>query len=122
MSGFNLNDTVGILVRVLQNHREIIDLWHKVSALLQKIGLMPANAAPQKATHDFDVKWVQESLNTLGANPKLKVDGHMGPQTFNAVLQYQQQHKDLEADGWVGMLTLAALETDLAKRAGTGSR
>jgi hypothetical protein len=58
--------------------------------------------------HGADVTWVQEHLNSHGANPKLKVDSEYGPKTRDAVRVFQHAHK-LTADGIVGKLTWAAL-------------
>ena len=112
MANFGLNDTIGVLMRVLQHHQEIIKLWHDTTALLVKLGLVQPGAVPMKASHAYDVEWVQQSLNQVGG-AKLQVDGIMGENTVKAVKDYQAKHK-LEADGWVGMLTVAQLETDLA--------
>ena len=113
MSGFGLNDTVAIAIRILQNHREIVRIWHDVSALLQKIGLLPPGAEPAHATHAYNVEWVQQSINTL-TNAGLDVDGTYGRATFEDVKKYQEGKDDLEADGWAGLLTIAEMEKDLA--------
>lgn len=111
-AGFGLNDTVALMMRVLNNHQEIFRLWHEVSGLLQRLGLItPAAAVPAKATHAFDVRWVQTSLNKqMGTN--LKIDGALGPLTLQAVQDYQKK-RGLDADGWPGPLTVAALEKDM---------
>jgi len=117
MAGINLNDTVGLLIRLLNHHREIIDVWHRLTALLQRLGLISSSPAAQvdlHSSHAFDVRWVQSSLNTL-MNAGLQVDGIMGPLTIEAVKRYQQR-SGLEPDGWVGVLTLAQLEKDMAGR------
>jgi len=59
-----------------------------------------------------DVRWVQESLNKLGA--KIDVDGDYGEATRKAVKTFQTKH-GLAADGWAGMITLAALYTELRR-------
>ena len=114
MSGFSLNDTVGIAIRILQNHRAIIEWWHDTSALLQRIGLLPAGAAPAHATHSYNVEWVQQSLNTID-NAGLEVDGRYGPATYEAVKTYQSRNK-LDPDGLAGMLTMASLEQAMLDR------
>jgi murein L,D-transpeptidase YcbB/YkuD len=101
-------------MRVLQHNQEIIRWWHDTAALLQKLGLIGGSAVPTRATHTFDVEWVQESLNTLN-NAGLDVDGEMGPKTTEAVKKYQTSRK-LEADGWLGVLTLSQLEADMKDR------
>ena len=59
------------------------------------------------------VKWVQLSLNLLGANPQLVVDGKYGPATKAAVTKFQQEH-GLVVDGFAGEATGAALRAALA--------
>jgi hypothetical protein len=57
-------------------------------------------------THNADVKWVQQHLNSHGAH--LTVDSEFGPKTRDAVKAFQRAKK-LEADGIVGRLTWTAL-------------
>jgi len=57
--------------------------------------------------------WVQQSLNKLGAEPPLKVDGSFGLATVAAVKAFQQA-KGLDVDGKVGPQTVAAIEQALA--------
>jgi peptidoglycan hydrolase-like protein with peptidoglycan-binding domain len=56
-----------------------------------------------------DTLWVQQSLNTLGANPPLAEDGLNGPLTMAAVLQFQQAN-GLSPSGFTDPATLAAIE------------
>jgi murein L,D-transpeptidase YcbB/YkuD len=60
------------------------------------------------------VKWLQTTLNVLGANPPLDVDGEYGPNTKTAVLEFQKSH-GLASDAWAGDLTHAALQLALSK-------
>ena len=57
--------------------------------------------------------WLQQSLNKLGAEPHLIVDGSFGLATVAAVKAFQQAN-GLDADGKVGPQTMAALEQGLA--------
>ena len=57
--------------------------------------------------------WVQQSLNELGAEPGLTVDGGYGPATVAAVKAFQTAH-GLGNDGKIGSLTIAAIERALA--------
>jgi putative chitinase len=57
--------------------------------------------------------WVQQSLNKLGAEPPLIVDGSFGLATVAAVKAFQQK-KGLDVDGKVGPQTVAAIEQALA--------
>lgn len=113
MAQFGMNDTLAVLMRILNEHQEIIRLWHEVSALLQRLGLAPAQAAiTARATHNFDVKWVQTAVNRQ-IDSTLTVDGVLGDRTRDAVKVYQGQ-RGLVQDGWPGPLTLAALEKDMS--------
>jgi putative chitinase len=56
--------------------------------------------------------WLQQALNTLGADPHLVSDGSYGPQTVAAVKAFQASH-GLEVDGKVGPQTIAAIEQAL---------
>jgi hypothetical protein len=75
--------------------------------------LAPA-AAASTMFDPIRVKWLQTALNVIGANPPLEVDGEYGPNTKDAVLQFQKTH-GLVADGWAGDLTHAALQLALSK-------
>lgn len=59
-------------------------------------------------THNADVKWVQQHLNSHGASPKVTVDSQYGPKTRDAVRAFQRKQK-LDVDGIVGRLTWNAL-------------
>jgi hypothetical protein len=60
-----------------------------------------------------DTRWLQQTLNDLGASPRLIVDGIDGPATRQAVKNFQSLAK-LFADGIAGPQTLAAIERQLA--------
>lgn len=60
-----------------------------------------------------DGEWLQDSLNKLGAEPQLEVDGIVGPATRNAVRAFQLA-QGLVVDGLVGPATFAALDKALA--------
>lgn len=66
---------------------------------------------------DDDVQWLQQALNDLGAEPKLKVDGKYGPATTRAVKEFQAAMR-IAADGIAGPVTKAAIEANLAKTRG----
>jgi lysozyme family protein len=57
--------------------------------------------------------WLQNSLNRLGASPKLDLDGIVGPSTRNAVRAFQLA-SGIEVDGLVGPATFDALDKALA--------
>jgi len=75
----------------------------------------PALPAPVQATTApiHDGIWLQTTLNKLGANPQIEVDGSVGPATRNAVRAFQMS-QNLVADGLVGPATFAALDAALA--------
>jgi hypothetical protein len=113
----NIGDTFGFALRLFQNRdkimelvRDFTDLWKVLKPPIDIIGTTTPAAPPPK----YDVKWVQESLNKLGANPQLNVDGNMGPTTHDAIKQFQAAY-GLEADGWMGPLTAAALDEAMKK-------
>ena len=57
--------------------------------------------------------WLQNSLNRLGANPKLELDGIVGPSTRNAVRAFQLA-SGITVDGLTGPETFGALDKALA--------
>lgn len=57
--------------------------------------------------------WLQNSLNRLGASPKLELDGIVGPATRNAVRAFQLA-AGIGVDGLTGPETFAALDKALA--------
>lgn len=57
--------------------------------------------------------WLQQSLNKLGAEPPMLVDGSFGPLTVAALKAFQQAH-GIEPDGKLGPQTTAAIEQALA--------
>jgi putative chitinase len=58
--------------------------------------------------------WLQASLNRLGTEPPLIIDGLFGPLTAAAVTAFQQAH-GLEADGKLSPQTVASIEQALAE-------
>jgi len=56
-----------------------------------------------------DAVWLQSTLNRLGADPQLTVDGFLGPATRNAVRAFQLA-KGLAVDGIAGPQTIDALD------------
>ena len=78
-----------------------------------KIAGVSADEPWRTAEQDDDIRWVQEALNHLGADPLLLVDGKAGPATEAAVRAFQKL-KGLTADGVPGRQTRAALHAALA--------
>jgi GH25 family lysozyme M1 (1,4-beta-N-acetylmuramidase) len=60
------------------------------------------------------VLWLQQSLNALGASPRVKEDGDIGPKTIAAVREFQRK-AGLKVDGVAGPLTTASIEARLLK-------
>lgn len=61
---------------------------------------------------DNKVKWLQDSLNKLGADPQLVVDGDAGPATRRAVKAFQAA-AGLTANGIADPVTKAAIKSKL---------
>jgi hypothetical protein len=76
-------------------------------------GSGPASATPTDAQPVRDGIWLQNSLNRLGANPKLDLDGIVGPATRNAVRSFQLA-AGIGVDGLTGPETFKAIDKVLA--------
>lgn len=78
-------------------------------------------AAPLIADHQpdgtEDAKWLQHALNDLGANPPLKVDGYLGPNTSAAIKKFQIGAK-MKPTGTADFATLAAVHGALGHHEG----
>ncbi|WP_373499825.1 peptidoglycan-binding protein [Desulfococcus sp.] len=86
------------------------DCFNRVWAIV-KTGGQPAE--PWEAGDADDrVKWLQEALNDLGANPRLVVDGRYGPATRRAVKDFQTI-AGLVTDGIAGPVTEASIRLRL---------
>jgi lysozyme family protein len=72
----------------------------------------PISASPS-AQPVRDGIWLQNSLNRLGASPKLELDGIVGPGTRNAVRAFQLA-SGIGVDGLTGPETFAAIDKALA--------
>ena len=81
------------------------ELTEHLNNLAVALGL-GRNIAPEAM--QYDVKWIQGVLNREGF--KVAIDGDYGPATHEAVKAFQKGH-GLDADGWVGPLTAAAMLT-----------
>jgi peptidoglycan hydrolase-like protein with peptidoglycan-binding domain len=84
--------------------------------MLQQVQNAVAGAAtgqvplPQEPAHG--TLWVQQSLNKLGADPRLDEDGEIGPFTMAAVSQFQREN-GLGVTGFADGATLAAIDRKL---------
>jgi len=70
--------------------------------------------AEEKSDKGDKMTWLQKSLNDLGAEPKLAVDGRPGPATRQAVIKFQKA-AGLAADGKAGPATEKAINEKLAE-------
>jgi lysozyme family protein len=71
------------------------------------------NGAPSQAAargEILDAKWLQTSLNTLGATPPLVVDGIFGAATRTALRAFQKSKDGLTANGVANANTVAAIK------------
>lgn len=73
----------------------------------------PPAAVNQSKAPIRDGIWLQNSLNRLGASPKLELDGIVGPATRNAVRAFQLA-AGIGVDGLTGPETFAAIDKALA--------
>jgi lysozyme family protein len=75
--------------------------------------VQPRPSTPQPTDKPIrDGVWLQNSLNRLGANPKLVLDGIVGPATRNAVRAFQLA-AGITVDGLTGPETFAAIDKAL---------
>jgi hypothetical protein len=97
---------------------EIMKEWPHLQPHVQEVWdkLFGGTARPADPTAptDFSLKWLQDGLNKVGMGP-IPVDGVMGPQTHDAIKEYQQAH-GLVPDGWAGIQTTTTLYNELARK------
>lgn len=90
-------------------------------AFRAKVALAMNQPAPLFVAHlpdgTEDAKWLQHSLNDLGAKPPLTVDGHVGPKTAAAIRQFQISTK-MNQTGTADFATLAALHDAIGHHEG----
>jgi murein L,D-transpeptidase YcbB/YkuD len=132
-----IGDIIGIGFRVISHRDEIMQVWDKVApmirgasniapeikALIEKVAPDVLNertasplargAAAPGDPQNFSIAWLQQALNTID-DAGLEVDGDYGEATRAAVVAFQQRHS-LEADGWAGAGTSAAILAELDK-------
>ena len=107
------NDIRTITLRInggLNGFDERVAWFNKLWPLL-KDNSQPSDPS-QAGNADDNVKWLQEALNSLGANPQLDVDGRYGPATQQAVKNFQVV-AGIVADGIAGPVTEAAIKLKL---------
>ena len=114
----SITDTIKLALSLIGKRDELGSIVVDALALVKKIETVipdlkttleaaTATTQPAASTPLYSVKWLQESLNKL-VNAGLTTDGNYGDATKEAVKQFQTAH-GLEADGWAGALTTAAI-------------
>jgi hypothetical protein len=89
------------------------DDWIKAQGIVFKgISTPPVADAPIPSAPAKDTSWLQASLNQLGADPKLAVDGIVGPALRGAIAAFQTE-RGLDSDGLVGPATMREIEHGL---------
>jgi putative chitinase len=109
----NLNDaadrsdirTITLRIKGGFNGFDERQMWfNKILPLLQ-----PGSDPGLVGIPDDDVRSLQRDLNTLGAEPKLDVDGCYGQKTRDAVRDFQAS-AGIKADGIAGPVTRSAIK------------
>lgn len=141
---WSIGNIVAIGMRIIQHRNEVARVGQKViakiveaeilfgevRALIEKVApellidlkITPLIRTAPEPTPTYDVTWVQQSLNhLLHPDVKLKVDGIMGERTREAIKIFQGR-SELTVDGWLGPLTMAALDADIRSAHARGSR
>jgi hypothetical protein len=101
------------LIKALANPATVALIWN----ILASVGQGNAAHAQPGSTPDpllrYDVKWLQESLNTL-LNKNSPVTGKYDDGTKADVIRYQKtKHPALVVDGWAGLNTIVSIVRDL---------
>jgi putative chitinase len=78
--------------------------------------LLETDISKTDTSENSNIQWIQQSLNTVGYQPQLTVDGINGPATTDAVRWFQEQ-AGLTVDGIAGEATQTALRAQLEKTA-----
>jgi Putative peptidoglycan binding domain len=125
-----MGNIIGLGLKIVANREKIAAVWGelvpiikgareqfpKLKDLIDDIapGIVDGTE-PDTDREPMSVEWLQESLNTLGADPELEVDSDYGELTKAAVAEYQENHPPLVIDGWAGVATQASIYEELAK-------
>lgn len=92
--------------------KKMVELEPSLDISAAALVLPPPISSGIAAEPEFDTKWVQASLNTLGFWPQLPVDGSYGFWTKYTVERFQSDY-GLPVDGLVGPQTTTALRQAL---------
>lgn len=108
-------ELIAKLIQIVPLIKQVYDIIRQIGAVLFPT-LSPDEQfqAAQTILDPVGVKKIQEKLNKLGADPKLVVDGIYGEAT-KAAAKVVQKKFGLEEDGWVGRLTEAVIDAEIAK-------
>lgn len=90
------------------------DFRKKVASFMN---IHPTFAVAPDATGTENTQWLQASLNTLGADPELVVDGDIGPKTIQALKMFQKSN-NLESTGAATPETLSKIHDALGHHEG----
>jgi Putative peptidoglycan binding domain len=89
--------------------READDMLQQVQ---RAMGSMPPIPFERHEEPTHGALWVQQSLNQLGADPRLAEDGIAGSNTMTAVMQFQREN-GLDVTGSADGATVAAIDRKL---------
>lgn len=87
--------------------------WIEAQRMVFGVTTAPTTETPSAVAPERDTKWLQVSLNKLGASPPLVEDGLVGPALRTAVAEFQRKN-GLDDDGLVGPATMREVLLDLA--------
>lgn len=96
----------------LRGHRDVKATACPGVYLYAALPTINGRQASNKETQQMNVKQLQADLNTLGAKPRLVVDGDYGPATKQAVVAYQRR-AGLTPDGVAGPKTLGSIAASI---------
>jgi peptidoglycan hydrolase-like protein with peptidoglycan-binding domain len=118
-------ETAAVGLRRLRTHwgpinRHEVELRPEANEMLLDVQRAMAGMTTRVTPGAFDrdeefargTLWVQQSLNKLGANPRLDEDGDRGRKTMAAVSQFQRE-TGLDETGFADGATVAAIERKL---------
>ncbi len=114
------NDTISAVKRFQSRNDQVVDGYLGPST---RIALNSSTALPNGlglGDSGEDIRSVQKKLSSLGYLSSANATGYFGDVTENAVKLFQRTN-NLGADGIVGVLTMAKLDSSSAKRAPAGS-
>ena len=104
-------DNIDAMCRLWPNVVGLRDRRKQEAALFKRGlagGVVPAPVSHPAPPVLHDVRWLQASLNSLGEQPPLIVDGSYGANTYLAVKKFQIAHK-MKPDGVAGVQTIGKI-------------